>query len=179
VLAPADAFQATWGVPIYIGEFSAVRWAPAPDAARWLLDVINLLEARGWSWSYHAFREWNGWDLEMDNSYWTSNMPAPTPVGYQTDRATVLKTGLKLNQVTASDPSVVRVMQFVASQADFQITVQSTIGQTYQLQRSSTLLPGGWQNVGDPQAGNGGCLLFIDSGGMSGACGFYRVIATQ
>jgi len=27
-------------------------------------DCINLFEEFGWDWSYHAFREWNGWSVE-------------------------------------------------------------------------------------------------------------------
>jgi hypothetical protein len=26
--------------------------------------VIDIFEAHGWDWSYHAFREWNGWSVE-------------------------------------------------------------------------------------------------------------------
>jgi hypothetical protein len=97
VIAPATTFQNTWNVPIYAGEFSAVRWSPSPDGSAYLRDVINLLETRGWSWCYHAFREWNGWDLEMDNTYWQTGMPLPTPVSYTTDRAAMVKAGFKKN----------------------------------------------------------------------------------
>lgn len=97
VIAPATAFQTTWKVPIYAGELSAVRWGPVPDTASYLRDVINLLETRGWSWCYHAFREWNGWDLEMDNSFWQSGMPLPAPVNYTTDRGAVIKAAFRKN----------------------------------------------------------------------------------
>lgn len=49
---------------IYIGEFSAIRWAPEGSAVRYLSDAIDLFEAHGWDWSYHAFREWSGWSVE-------------------------------------------------------------------------------------------------------------------
>jgi hypothetical protein len=51
-------------VHIYIGEFSAIRWAPEGSAARYLSDLIEIFEAHGWDWSYHAFREWSGWTVE-------------------------------------------------------------------------------------------------------------------
>ncbi|MBN8219105.1 MAG: cellulase family glycosylhydrolase [Spirochaetes bacterium] len=63
VLAPVREFQRAYNVPIYLGEFSAVRWAPG--ASRYLSDVIEIFEEYGWDWSYHAFREWSGWSVEF------------------------------------------------------------------------------------------------------------------
>lgn len=54
-----------YNVHIYIGEFSAPRWAPG--AAMYLADCISLFEEYNWDWSYHAYREWTGWSLEHDN----------------------------------------------------------------------------------------------------------------
>jgi hypothetical protein len=63
-LRPVVEFQQAYGAQIYIGEFSAIRWAPEGSATRYLKDLIAIFEARGWDWSYHAFREWNGWSVE-------------------------------------------------------------------------------------------------------------------
>ncbi len=57
-------FQLRYNVPIYIGEFSAIRWAPNQGAYRYLSDLISIFEEYGWDWSYHAFREWSGWSVE-------------------------------------------------------------------------------------------------------------------
>jgi hypothetical protein len=65
-LQPVIDFQARYQVPVYIGEFSAIRWAPGDSACRYLRDVIELFEKHGWDWSYHAFREWQGWSAEHD-----------------------------------------------------------------------------------------------------------------
>jgi len=62
VLEPVRRFQTIHGVRIYVGEFSAVRWAPG--AAAYLTDCIALFEEFGWDWTYHAYREWPGWSLE-------------------------------------------------------------------------------------------------------------------
>jgi aryl-phospho-beta-D-glucosidase BglC (GH1 family) len=98
VLKPADEFQAKWHVPIYVGEFSVVRWAPKEYAVRWLSDVVDLFEARGWSWSYHAFREFNGWSLEHDEQFWLMGSPTePKPATYETERAKVIKNALRKN----------------------------------------------------------------------------------
>ncbi len=63
-LKPAIEFQKAYNVHIYIGEFSAIRWAPDGSAYRYLKDLIEVMEELGWDWSYHAFREWDGWSVE-------------------------------------------------------------------------------------------------------------------
>ena len=79
-LRPAADYQRDYGAHIYIGEFSAIRWAPDGSAERWLRDVIEIMEEQGWDWAYHAFREWNGWSVEHgpDNNDNTRS-PTPTP----------------------------------------------------------------------------------------------------
>ena len=64
-LAAARDFQRAYNVPMYVGEFSAVRWAPG--AAQYLDDLISIYEEYGWDWTYHAFREWPGWSVEHAN----------------------------------------------------------------------------------------------------------------
>ena len=63
-LQPVLDFQRDFGGHFYIGEFSAIRWAPDDSAARYLQDCVELFEEHGWDWSYHAFREWDGWSVE-------------------------------------------------------------------------------------------------------------------
>jgi hypothetical protein len=62
VLAPVREFQLAYNVHIYVGEFSAIRWAPG--AADYLSDCIDLFEEYQWDWTYHAYREWDGWSVE-------------------------------------------------------------------------------------------------------------------
>ncbi|MBN1409811.1 MAG: cellulase family glycosylhydrolase [Spirochaetales bacterium] len=66
VLQPVRDFQLAYHVHIYIGEFSAIRWAPG--AAAYLRDCIEIFEVYDWDWSYHAFREWSGWSVEYENT---------------------------------------------------------------------------------------------------------------
>ena len=63
-MLPAIEFQRDFNVHVYVGEFSAIRWAPDNSAYRYLRDVIDLFEEYGWDWSYHAYREWEGWSVE-------------------------------------------------------------------------------------------------------------------
>ena len=36
----------------------------SPPGGQRLKDLIDIFEAHGWDWSYHAFREWDGWSVE-------------------------------------------------------------------------------------------------------------------
>ena len=64
VLKPVREFQLKHKALIYVGEFSAVAWAPG--AENYLRDAIGIFEEYGWDWSYHAFREWAGWSVEHE-----------------------------------------------------------------------------------------------------------------
>ena len=61
-------FTRAHGLPIYVGEFSIVRWAPGDSVEQYLGDVIDLIETEGWDWTYHSFREYEGWDSEFTQS---------------------------------------------------------------------------------------------------------------
>ncbi|MCL2348151.1 MAG: glycoside hydrolase family 5 protein [Planctomycetaceae bacterium] len=63
-LEPVFRFQKDYHVHIYIGEFSAIRWAPDDSTYRYLKDCIEIFEESDWDWAYHAFREWDGWSVE-------------------------------------------------------------------------------------------------------------------
>ena len=61
-LAPVVAFAQRHDARIFVGEFSAIAWAPG--AERYLKDCIELFDEYGWDWCYHAFNEWRGWNVE-------------------------------------------------------------------------------------------------------------------
>jgi hypothetical protein len=58
------AFQQRYHRPIYVGEFSCVRWAPDHAAERYVGDLLAIFDQYQWSWTYHEFRGWTGWDAE-------------------------------------------------------------------------------------------------------------------
>ena len=64
-------FQKKYRVPIYVGEFGVVRWAP--NGEQWLEDMISIFEKYGWDWTFHAFREWDGWSAEHSSDIKDSN----------------------------------------------------------------------------------------------------------
>lgn len=93
-LAPVRDFQRSYHARIFVGEFSAVRWAPG--AAQYLQDCIAIFEAYGWDWTYHAFREWPGWSVEHENL--PQDNKTHQPAKEMTDRRRVLQSWFDRNQ---------------------------------------------------------------------------------
>ena len=79
VLQPVREFQLAYNVHIYVGEFSAIRWAPGDSAYRYLKDCIELFEEYGWDWTYHAYREWDGWRWSTAPIQTTTGPPPSQP----------------------------------------------------------------------------------------------------
>lgn len=71
-LQPVREFQLSYNVPILVGEFSAIRWAPGADA--YIADCLALFEEYGWDWCFHSYREWPGFSAEH------AEMPVDTKV---------------------------------------------------------------------------------------------------
>jgi endoglucanase len=64
-MGEARRFAAKHKVPMFVGEFACVRWAPAGSCPRYLADAISLFEAEGWGWAYHCWRCYQSWDAEV------------------------------------------------------------------------------------------------------------------
>lgn len=75
LLAPLKAYQEKYRVPIYIGEFSCVRWAPNNSAYNYIRDCIEIFEEYNWDYDYYSFRTWDGWSLEHSTGYYDSVLP--------------------------------------------------------------------------------------------------------
>jgi endoglucanase len=99
-LKPVVEFQRAYGVHIYIGEFSVIRWAPDDSAYRYLKDLIDIFEAHDWDWSYHAFREWNGWSVEHG-----PDPKDPTRSQTPTSREQLLRSWFAKNAKRTEQPS--------------------------------------------------------------------------
>lgn len=93
-MQPAIDFAARYRVHLYVGEFSAIRWAEGAD--KYLEDVTAIFEEHGWDWTYHAYREWPGWNLEYGADA-ADMQPAKQP----TARFKVLEKWWKRNAKTA------------------------------------------------------------------------------
>lgn len=64
-LDDARRFAASHRLPLFVGEFACVRWAPEGSCPRWLADALALFEAERWGWAYHCWRCYQGWDAEV------------------------------------------------------------------------------------------------------------------
>lgn len=75
-LQPIREFSKRYpNVPIYMGEFSVARIV-GPTGDAYLKDLIEVMEAENWSWTYHSFREHAAWDPEMPYTNPLSNNAA-------------------------------------------------------------------------------------------------------
>jgi hypothetical protein len=96
ILAPLKAYQDKYRVPIYIGEFSCIRWAPNNSAFNYLRDCIEIFEEYNWDYAYNTFRTWNGWSVEHSTGYYDNVLPAK-----KTDRELLFRSYFQQNTTTA------------------------------------------------------------------------------
>ncbi|WP_162908006.1 glycoside hydrolase family 5 protein [Allorhizocola rhizosphaerae] len=89
LLEPVVRVQRKYRVPIFVGEFSAIRWAPG--AAQYVNDLIELFEEYEWSWAYHAFTEWHGWDTEFTEQMTSDANRLVARAAQPTDRELIVK----------------------------------------------------------------------------------------
>jgi hypothetical protein len=82
-LRHAIRFQLRHRVPILVGEFSCVRWAPDGSSTRYVIDCLEIFSSLGWSWIYHEFRGWPGWDAEMGPERRTSSFRSASAPTYR------------------------------------------------------------------------------------------------
>lgn len=96
LMRPVVEFQKKYDVPIYVGEFSAIRWAPG--ASQYLRDSIEMFEEFGWSWTYHSFRDWHGWQVDYTETMTSDANSASAIASEPTDRELTLKSYFNRNQ---------------------------------------------------------------------------------
>jgi len=79
--AELDRFAA-WGeahdVPLYLGEFGAIRAAFERGGTSWVGDMLDLLATRDIAWSYHSYHE------SAFGIYWGDYPTAPDPANANT-----------------------------------------------------------------------------------------------
>ena len=96
ILAPIKAYQDKYRVPIYIGEFGCIRWAPNNSAYNYLRDCIEIFEEYGWDYAYNTFRTWDGWSVEHSTGWYDSVLPTT-----KTDRELLFRSYFAQNTSTA------------------------------------------------------------------------------
>jgi hypothetical protein len=95
-MSPLITFQKKYNVPVYIGEFSAVRWAPG--ANDYLKDVMDIFDSHGWGWVYFQYKSYHGWDPDYDTEYTTDDVNKHY-VGRDTQRWKLLRDAFAKNKV--------------------------------------------------------------------------------
>lgn len=97
-------FQKVYDIPVWIGEFGAVRWAEGGD--EYLYDLIGIFDSNGWGWTYHCFKCWHGWDPDYarlgvvgGSKYWRREYR-----GRDTMRWRLLKSAFKKNKLNGEMP---------------------------------------------------------------------------
>lgn len=90
ILQKVRNFQLAFDARIFVGEFSAVRWANG--AAKWLGDCVDIFNEYEWDWVYHAYTKETHWSLDYENG--TPNSTSAIS-DVDTDRKIVVKNGFK------------------------------------------------------------------------------------
>lgn len=67
LIEPLHHFQQIHPAPVFIGEFSAVDWAPGGE--QYLLDLASIFKGDGWGWDYFSATDWHGWNPDYDEFY--------------------------------------------------------------------------------------------------------------
>jgi hypothetical protein len=97
-MAPLIEFQNRHNVIVWIGEFSAVRWAAGADT--YLKDLIDIFDSHNWGWSYWCYNDYHGWDPDYSTVY-SSDDPADWSrqiIGRNTSRWKLLQDAFSKNK---------------------------------------------------------------------------------
>lgn len=66
-LKPLADFAKTYAVPVWIGEFSAMRWAQGAET--YLKDVVDQFRRSGFGWCYFSVCEFHGWNPNYNDQF--------------------------------------------------------------------------------------------------------------
>lgn len=66
-ILPVVQFQQDHNVPIYVGEFSAIRYA-GDSRTNYIRDLLLLWNEHDWAWTFHSLKGWSGWDPEIPST---------------------------------------------------------------------------------------------------------------
>ena len=66
-MSPLISFKSRYNVPVWIGEFSALDWAP--NAPQYLSDLVRVFDRNGFGWTYYSINGSHGWNPSCDASF--------------------------------------------------------------------------------------------------------------
>lgn len=64
-LQPLREFQLKYDLPIYLGEYSAIRWAVGGE--NYIKDLVSIFNAYNWGWAYFSLNGWHGWNPDYSD----------------------------------------------------------------------------------------------------------------
>ena len=82
-------FQLRHNVPVWIGEFSAIRWAPGAEI--YINDLVSVFDEYGWSWTYFSLNGWHGWNPDFSSRYPSEKKWKEDYLGFKSPRWKTLK----------------------------------------------------------------------------------------
>lgn len=66
-LEPLKQFQKQYPGPVFIGEFSAVRWAAGGE--QYVIDLASIFDEYNWGWTYFSATGWHGMNPDYDDKH--------------------------------------------------------------------------------------------------------------
>lgn len=100
-MSPLIEFQNKYNVPVFIGEFSAVRWALGAET--YLRDLLDIFDSHGWGWVYFQYKSWHGWDPDFDSLYSTNDDARKHYVGRDSARWKLLREAYAKNKARGTE----------------------------------------------------------------------------
>lgn len=98
-LTPLQVFRKLHRIPVFIGEYSCVRWSGYPvrdNTFWWLKDTAGVMDSFGFHWTYHAFEEAGMWRLDYNTEPCADVCnPHCQQTPKETERVELMKTILK------------------------------------------------------------------------------------
>jgi len=91
-------FQMRNNVPVWVGEFSAARWAPGSED--YIKDLVDIFESYGWGWSYFQYNGSHIWNPDYDDNYASNKREEWTKhyIGKSSKRWDTLRSVFKVNK---------------------------------------------------------------------------------
>jgi aryl-phospho-beta-D-glucosidase BglC (GH1 family) len=89
-LEPLQRFSQSHPGPVFIGEFSAVRWAKGGET--YLTDLVSIFNEFGWGWAYFSATGWHGWNPDYSSDYGNNEQSKQQLIGERSQRWQTLRT---------------------------------------------------------------------------------------
>ena len=88
-IQPLADFSKKHPGPVFIGEFSAVRWAEGGE--QYLLDLSSVFMEQEWGFAYFSGSGWHGWNPEYNSDYGNNQKAKAQLVGEKSVRWQTLR----------------------------------------------------------------------------------------